>query len=153
METTVNLHDPYSYPLWPVLTAAAVLLILGIVIIILLVRKKNNGKGKNTMSFRSRSDVVNKYLKLIDEVESKHRNGEYSVRKCYEELSLCVREFVYEATGINVTTCTLADIRKLKMPSLEALIAKYYHPEFSEKSGFDAEKAIIEAKRVITAWN
>ena len=155
MDSTVKLHAPYSYPWWPVAVAGAVVLLLGIALAIWNYASKKNGRKekKKVPGERERNLIRFRYLKMIEEISTKYKSGEYIERECYEKLSICVREFVKEATGINVTACTLSDIRKLQMPSLEKLIEEYYFPEFSDKTGFNADEAIDEAKRVVTSWN
>lgn len=155
MESTVDLHMPYTYPWWPVAAAGAIVVLLGVALAIwnYASRKKHKEKKASAPGRAQRNDIRLRYLKLIDTIGTKYKDGGYSERECYEQLSICVREFVKEATGINVTACTLSDIQKLRMPSLEALIREYYFPEFSDKTGFDADRAIEEAKRVVSSWN
>ena len=155
MDSTVELHALYGYPWWPVAAAGAVMVLIGIGLAIWNYFSGKNKKKRKAqgMSQKERDIIRFKYLKLIDDIKTAYDSGECTERECYEKLSICVREFVKEATGINVTSCTLTDIRKLRMPSLEKLIAEYYFPEFSDRTGFNAPEAIEEAKRVVTSWN
>ena len=63
-------------------------------------------------------------------------------------ISVLIRLFVYELTGLEVQSCTLKDIKKLNIPVLYELIKEYYDPEFSKIS-----KGNIKTKEVISRWN
>lgn len=163
METSVNLQDPFSYSMWPIVLAEVVLIALTFTIIVLVINGKNKREVKsiepkqtqpvNMDTKKSKTDAKGIYLRKIEAIEMKYRSGELSKRACYQELSGCVREFVYTVTGVNVTTCTLMDIQRLKMPNLEMLITNYYHPEFAKDTECEVEQAIMEAKRVVNTWN
>lgn len=161
METSVNLQDPFSYSMWPIVLVEVILISLTFTIIILVINGKKKREVKkiepkqplNVDAKKSKTDVKGTYLRKIEAIEMKYRSGELSKRACYQELSGCVREFVYMVTGVNVTTCTLMDIQGLKMPNLEMLITNYYHPEFAKNTEYEVEQAIMEAKRVVNTWN
>lgn len=159
METSVNLQDPFSYSIWPIVLMGVVLVFLTIMIVLIIVKRKKKGEDKKTELIqpvpvkRNEMDLKNEYLKMIETVEKKYQSGELSGRDCYQELSRCVREFVYAITGVKVTTYTLTEIRKSEMPGLEKLITDYYHPEFAKETKEEVEQAITEAKRVVKTWN
>lgn len=162
MKTSVTLQNPFSYSLWPIVLAEVVLLILTLLLVFLFINSRNKKAAKKeqpkpqvhkVVTQRSGTDAKSAYLRRIDGIEKKYQNGELSGRECYQELSSCVREFVSEVSGVNVISYTLSDIQSMQMPSLETLIADYYHPEFAREAGFEVEQAIMEAKRVINTWN
>lgn len=159
METSVNLQSPFSYSIWPIVLMGVVFIFLTILIVLLVVKRKKKREDKKTEPIqpvpvkRDEMDVKKEYLNMIETIERKYQNGELSERNCYQELSRCVREFVYAITGVKVTTYTLTEIRKSKMPGLEKLISEYYHPEFAKETRDEVEQAITEAKRVIKTWN
>ena len=75
------------------------------------------------------------------------------IRAGYQELSIIIRTFVNEVTGIEVQNYALKEIKKLEMPLLYELIKEYYAPEFSENSLGDIENSINKTRKVIEKWN
>ncbi|MGN0437765.1 MAG: hypothetical protein ACI4F4_04520 [Lachnospiraceae bacterium] len=159
MDFTVKLQDPFSYALWPIVVLG--LVIIGIVIFY-IVQKVNRKPKKKPVAVSEQQKPVNavdvnglriKYLKQLDEVEEAFRSQKISVRKAFQKMSVIVRRFVEERTGIKTNSYTLADIKRLQMPQLESLISEFYSPEFSVKSEGDVFDALEKSRRIIEEWN
>jgi len=93
-----------------------------------------------------------KYIALCDNLGAGITGKQIPLRKGYQKLNEIIRFFVFEAVGIKVQNCTLADIEKLNMPSLYALMREYYKPEFAEISAGDIHEALRKTKEVIWHW-
>lgn len=159
MDITVKLQNPFSYALWPVILLG--LLIIGIVVALILL-KLNLKPKKKTEIVKEKPQPINvvdvnglraRYLKQLDEVEQAFRSQKLTIRKAYQNMSIIVRKFVQERTGIKANTYTLEDIKKLNIPQLEALISEFYSPEFSVKSEGDVYEALEKSRRIIEEWN
>ncbi len=76
--------------------------------------------------------LKNEYAQKLQKLAQEYNSGEKNKREAYQRLSLLIRGFVHEATGINVENYTKIEIKKLGMPQLDRLMAEYYVPEFAE---------------------
>ena len=86
-------------------------------------------------------------------LESELDGGMITSRKAYQELSMTIRLFVYELTGVEVQSYTLKEIKKLNIPVLYELIKEYYDPEFSKLSKGNIKLSIDKTRGVIQRWN
>ena len=131
MEVSVNLQEPFSYSIIPMI----VIIILTFVIAIYIIVKACNKVRKEKTNITKRLD-----------------NNNISIREAYQKLSSTIRYFVYEVTNIKVQNYTLQDIKKLDMPILYELVEEYYVPEFSEKSIGNIKLSIEKTRKVIEKW-
>lgn len=163
MPITVELQDMFSYSFW--LTAGTTVLVLLIGIIGLIVFIKTRNKKKTVVAKQapvqmkqpkgkpvSGEQIKQKYCVMIDELENQYRGGKLSNRKAYQELSVIVRRFVYEVTGVEVPNFTLEEINRLNMPSLYSLIAECYTPEFSVDKDGNIYDTMNKTRTVIKEW-
>ncbi len=165
METTVTLQPPFEYALW-VLIVGVVITIAAIALLILAVvwiKKKSTviASNSNAPVYRQAVpsvviDAKRRYCMQIQEVLNNYEQNNITKREGYQRLSLIIRGFVHETTGINVENCTLIEIKRLGIPQLNELIQEYYIPEFAEtdRSGsVKLEGSCNRAMGVIKAWN
>lgn len=158
METTVQLQEPFSYSVIPMVVIGLLLLAYVIYRIVefLLTRQK---KQKEEIAAKPVEKVVDlvalrqEYLDKVVRLEMKYKAEEIETRDAYSELSSIFRNFVYEATGVEAPKYTLHDIQGLNMPVLYNLVDNYYEPEFSEKSDRNMLESIDMTKRAIQLWN
>ncbi len=155
MQTSVNLQDPFSYSIYPIIAIALVL--IAISIYLFFTRKSNTVKKEVTqikeIEPKNLNNIKNKYIKKIDAVEERLLKNKITVRVAYQSLSTIIRLFVYEVTNIKVQNYTLKDIEKLNMPVLLQLIQEYYAPEFAEKSLGNIKASLEKTRKVIEKWN
>ncbi|MCL1852051.1 MAG: hypothetical protein FWF88_03340 [Peptococcaceae bacterium] len=141
MQTSVELQDPFSYSIYPILIAALLILVLSLFLLIrYLIKKKKQAAAleiRKSILAAELETYKQKYLQQLDEIAGRLQNDEISGRTAYQQLSMTIRLFVYEVTHIKVQNCTLSDIEKLDMPLLYELIREYYAPEFSEDNDGD----------------
>ncbi len=159
METSVKLQEPFSYAIWPIIAigmiAVAVIVYFIIEKMIEVSKKKRNTEIPvvRQKSFDEISAMKRKYITELYKIENDLKKNKISVRTAYQKMSVCIRKFVYEVTGIKVQHYTLQEIKTLNMPMLEELITEYYAPEFAQKSIGDTSASIEKTKRVIERWN
>ncbi|MGN0396368.1 MAG: hypothetical protein ACI4EF_13475 [Coprococcus sp.] len=159
MKTSVELQEPFSYAIWPmVIVGIIVVAMLGYYIIIKLYERSKRKQQKEVIVIKQKSPdeiavIKQKYIEELDKIESDLNADKISIRAAYQKMSICIRRFVHEVTGIKVHHYTLQDIRTLNMPMLEELIVEYYAPEFSRKSIGNVSASIEKTKRVIERWN
>ena len=153
METTVKLHDMFSYS--NKILVVLLLLIIFIVVLFFIIRYLMNRPKKIEVIVPEKKDVNSikrNYISKIDKLHSDLDNKTITSRKAYQELSSLIRNFVYEVTNIKVQSCTLKDIKKLNMPVLYELISEYYDPEFNKVSRGNILNSIDKTKEVINRW-
>ena len=94
--------------------------------------------------------IKKKYLMRLEDLS--HRVNKDAPRTNYQELSLLMRSFVAEVTGINVTKYTLKEIDRKKFPILYDMIEEFYSPEFSREGFGDPVIAIEKVRKGIEVW-
>lgn len=157
MQITVNLQEPFSYSIYPIVIVSFFIIIL--LIIIISIKLHNSKKQLKSAPIQKKLNTTDinrlkeKYIKLLDDIENKMQNEKISLRVAYQRLSTTIRYFVFEITNIKVQNCTLDDIKKLNMPQLYELIEEYYTPEFAKKSIGDIKSSIEKARKVIEKWS
>ena len=158
MKTSVTLQEPFSYSMIPMIVVGTLVALYGIYLIISILQKQPKKKiatpvPKKIISPADIRTIKSKYLAELENIKQALWTQQISTRDAYQKMSLCIRHFVYEVTGIQVQNYTLEDIKGLHMPGLEALIAEYYAPEFAMTSMSDSSASIERTKRVIELWN
>ncbi|MCY7325323.1 MAG: hypothetical protein LH605_04240 [Microbacteriaceae bacterium] len=94
-----------------------------------------------------------KYEVLISEVEAAHRSGELSLRAAHQRLSLLLRLFAYESSGIRAPHMTLADLREARNTPLSDAVAKLYPGEFEAVERGSVQDAAEVARRMVHSWS
>lgn len=158
MKTSITLQEPFSYSILPIIVVGVLAACCGLYFMVLIIRKSHKKKSTNqvtkkTISVADMKTIKIKYLTELEDIKQALWNGQLTTRDAYQKMSLCIRHFVYEVTGIQVQNYTLQDIRQLHMPGLEALITEYYAPEFAITSIGDSAASLERTKRVIELWN
>ena len=155
--TSVTLQLPFSYAILPLILLGILIIGYGIYLFICAIQKRRRKKPAlrlvNPPAPADIRTIKGKYLTRLENIRQALCKNQITTREAYQQMSLCIRHFVYEVTGIQVQNCTLEDIRKLHMPGLEALIAEYYAPEFAVNSQGDSAASLEKTKRVIELWN
>lgn len=160
MQTSVPLQDPFSYALWPILLLVVILLFISLVAVVwgilVLIKKVYKAPKKEIKAPRpvtkNKVTVKQEYLAKITSLEEDLKTEKIDVRECYQRLSVYIREFAYQMTGIDVTKFTLSEIKEIKMSQLDELIQEYYAPEFARESKGNAMISIAKTKKVIETW-
>jgi len=160
MVTSVELQDPMSYYLfWLILAIAAVVVVIFVQFFfrILLkdqLRKKKDKQPKVRPPKKKPLPVLKwEYLRRLDQLERGIYAGSYGQRTAYQELSMLIRNFVHEATGIKVHNYSLGEIRRVGIPGLTALVQEYYEPEFARQSMADVRASLFRTRKAIELWS
>lgn len=161
MQTSINLQEPFTYSLIPLIIAINVVIIIIITCYLIITRKsKNQLKIKEEKikeipekNIKNIPVIKNKYLDQLDSIEYKYKNNMIELRESYQMISETIRLFVFEITDITTQNYSLSEIKKLNIPHLYELIKEYYEPEFASKSIGNFDISINKARRVINEWN
>lgn len=158
MKTSVNLQEPFSYAVWPIVVVGALIAFYGLYLLVTVIKKHREKKPLEQKVVKQEmavdiNKIKRKYLTQLEIIRQELCNEKIATRDAYQKMSRCIRGFVYEVTGIQVQNCTLEDIKRLNMPKLEVLIAEYYTPEFAIRSIGDSNASLEKTKRAIELWN
>lgn len=158
MDTQIGIQDAYSYATWPMYLMVGVIVSFLLIVVIVTVIRKILKTAKKRPPKVVKPEPVN-LLKLktvclseLDKISIDLVNERIDTREAYQRTSASVRKFVHKATHVNVVNYTLEEIKQLKMPQLEELIADYYSPEFAWKSNADFADSMNKTKKVVEQW-
>jgi hypothetical protein len=149
---------PAQYPHFPVYLAAGILLLALVAGWYVFVIRFSRGRLPRTVVAGPvpRPDLPAlraKYLAMIAEVESEHRAGRLSERAVASRLSLLLRFFAFESSGVDAQVMTLTDLRSADLPSVTGAVAQYYPPAFREQHPGDPDAAVATAREVVLSWS
>ena len=157
MKTSVTLQDPFHYMIiWLII---AVIFIGLVVFSQIYFRKKLGDRLKRQKQIKLKKIAAEtlegkkrKYMNTLMFIESDLRAGKITVREAYQRMSICIRMFVSEVTGIKVHKYTLTEIRRVNIPQLTQIVKEYYEPEFALDSKSDVMSSISRTRSIIGNW-
>ncbi|KRF17883.1 hypothetical protein ASG90_06015 [Nocardioides sp. Soil797] len=91
----------------------------------------------------------------LDRIGHQVHAGQLSERLGYQQMSVVVRDFVSDASGLPARTMALADLRVAGVPNLAETIALMYPPAFSPsaESGESLQATLNRARGLVTSWS
>ena len=157
MKTSVELQDTFSYmPIWLIL---AILLLAAVIFVQVFFRVRFGDRLKRPKKIKIKKpspktlmQIKQTYMGEMNRIEGELRSGRITIRKAYNDMSKCIRNFVFEATGIPVDKYTLAEIKKVNIPALTQLVSEYYEPEFARFTYADINQSIYKTRKVLDLW-
>ena len=158
MQTSINLQEPFTYSVIPLMISICLSIIFIILIYLNKLAKKTKIENVEVKEIPEKNIknipvIKGKYLNQLDSIEYKYENQMIELRKAYQLISEAIRLFVFEITDITTQNYSLTEIKKLNIPILYNLIEEYYQPEFASKPIGDFKSSINKARRVINEWN
>ncbi|GGA58828.1 hypothetical protein GCM10011490_05990 [Pseudoclavibacter endophyticus] len=145
---------PYS-PIWGVLAAAlivGVVLYYGLTWLLTRPRPEAPPPAAAPTPVRSVPELQGVYLHEIDSILQRHAAGELSPRRAHAALSVTVREFLSEATGVPADKMTLTDLRQTPYVGATYAVAEYYPIVFGAQEAQSVEHGAHAARQVIALW-
>ncbi|MEE1115177.1 MAG: hypothetical protein UHN88_08895 [Eubacterium sp.] len=159
MKISIDLQEPLHYMiLWVIAAILAIAVIFAVQFFLRRILKKvlrDKPKKQPVPMERpglARALIRRKYLGQIDSLHQTFYSGGCGVREAYQRMSLIIRNFAHEMTGVEVQNFTLAEIRLLNIPELTYLVKDYYEPEFSLESIGDVRKSLGRTRKAIAEW-
>lgn len=146
MDTKRDISLPFNYneSLFKTLIIIIVLLILVYIYnrffktkVVRMIHKPNIPKLKS------------RYMERLEILYNKVNDNKIDVRGGYTELSNIVREFVEKVTGLNASSFSKNDAKKLGMDDLGLLMEEYYPPEFAKVGTGDILNSINKSINLI----
>lgn len=93
------------------------------------------------------------YLQRINDVERDAAAGKLSAREAHQHISLLLRKFVRDATGVDAPRMTQADLARHPLPAAAAVLGELYPAEFGPGPVPSVAGSAASARRVVQAWN
>jgi hypothetical protein len=97
--------------------------------------------------------LQSKYAGMIDEVELDSAAGRLSERAVHSRLSLLLRFFAFEASGVDAQVMTLSDLRASRLPAVTGAVEQYYPPAVRQQHPGDTSAALQTAREVVWSWS
>ncbi|QIX26240.1 hypothetical protein ncot_06200 [Nocardioides sp. JQ2195] len=142
--------DYASQWLWWALGAFALVVVFYLVVLVWsLLGGSRPGRPVDLPSARARA------LAELDRIGHQVHAGEMPERLGHQQMSVVVRGFVSDASGLPALTMALADLRAAGIPHLAETIALMYPPEFSPSGTGDAslQSTLDRARDVVSSWS
>ncbi|MEP6648483.1 MAG: hypothetical protein ABJA74_01020 [Lapillicoccus sp.] len=95
------------------------------------------------------------YIERIDEIVRLSDAGEVDARRAHQELSVTLREFVHDASGIGAPTMTLSELGHSRNPALgpvTEVVRGIYPVEFGPDRDTSVARAAAYARQVVAQW-
>lgn len=93
------------------------------------------------------------YLQRIDDVERDAAAGTRSARGSHQEISLLLRKFVRDATGVDAPRMTQSDLAGHPLPAAAAAVGALYPAAFGPDPVPPVASSAAAARRAVQAWN
>ncbi|SEE10776.1 hypothetical protein SAMN04489740_0674 [Arthrobacter alpinus] len=155
MPTDGTFYAPVGYSAWwPLAGAAILVLCLGwCAWIWISTRAQPSADVPGFIAPRNAETVRRKYLMLISSIEQRHSTGALTGRAAHLELSLAVRTFVHEMTGVKAQRMTLKQLRDHQLPLVADAVEQFYPGEFAAYSEQPSVAASAQAAgSVVSSW-
>lgn len=104
-------------------------------------------------SLRTIETVRTEYLERIDQTRRGHASGAVDSREAHHQLSQIVRSYVSEREGRQTMQMTLKDLRATPFTPLTEAVEKLYPGAFGVGTGVSVDRAVDEAKRLVSTWH
>lgn len=95
------------------------------------------------------------YTRRIDEVLARAAAGEIGQRRAHQQLSVLVRHFVQEVSGIAAPTMTLTELTEggARLTPVSQVVGELYPGEFGPHEATTLAGAGAVAKQVVARWS
>ncbi len=102
---------------------------------------------------RTTETVRSEYLQLIDQTRRAHASGSIDAREAHHRLSQIVRAFVSEREGQQTMQMTLKDLRATRFTPLIQAVERLYPGAFGTGTVASVDRAVDEARRLVSTWH
>lgn len=99
------------------------------------------------------NDLKEAYVQRIDAVASDAAAGQLTAREAHLELSLLVRSFARDVTGVDAPRLTLAELHRHPLPGVAEVIGRIYPGEFGLEPLPPVAQSAGTARQAVWQWN
>lgn len=149
-------HGPLQYsPVWMWAGLSLLLLLAGWYVFVFTSTRRPR-MDKNAADVAPLTDLPAlkaAYLQRITDVEHHAAAGNLAARSAHQEISLLLRRFVRDATGVDAPRMTHADLAEHPLPAAAAAIAALYPGEFGPEPLPAVEATAATARKAVRSWS
>jgi len=93
-------------------------------------------------------------LQELARLEAAVAGGRVPVRSGFQQLSLAVRSFTEDTTGVRARSMTLEELRTSADPRVAEAVAEMYPPEFApeDADADDFARSLARARELVSSW-
>ena len=142
---------PYS-PLWMWCGAALLALVAGWFVFVFATTPPDPKPKRTHTALTDLPALKAAYLQRINDVEVDAAGGHLTAREAHQELSLLLRGFVRDATGVDATRMTQQDLARHPLPAAAAVVAVLYPAEFGPDPLPHVGTSAALACEAVRAW-
>lgn len=156
MQADPGFYAPLQYsPLWTWAGAALLALVAGWYVFIAAATRRRplETAARRPAALTDLPALKAAYLQRIDDAESRAAAGHLSLRATHQEISLLLRSFIRDATGVDALRMTRDDLERHPLPSAAAAVGTLYPGEFGPEPLPSASAAAAHARQVVGTWN
>lgn len=144
---------PYN-PLWTWAGAALVLLVAAWYVFVLAGTRRPRPKpASRPAPLTDLPALQTAYLQRIAEVEQQAAAGNIGARAAHQEISLLLRRFVRDATGVDAPRMTQADLSKHPLPEAANAVGALYPGEFGPEPLPAVASSAATAREAVRSWS
>lgn len=156
MQDSGGFYGPLQYsPAWLWAGIGLLVLVLGWYVLVFLSTRQRTGPAA-APRFTPPSDIhrlKEAYLQRIDAVEADAAAGLLTSRASHQELSLLVRKFTRDVTGVDAPRMTLAELDSHPLPAAATAVGRLYPGEFGAEPLPPLARSAETARQAVRSWN
>ena len=145
--------DPYA-AWWPWVGVALLLVVAGWYLLVAHLTRERPESEPVPLPGDRVARLRAEYARQIDLVVAREQDGAISARSAHQQLSVLVRHFVQELSGIRAPTMTLSDLAATgsRLTPVARVVSQLYPGEFAPESAASVAGAADVAKEVVRRW-
>ncbi|MEV4991329.1 hypothetical protein [Pseudarthrobacter sp. LMD1-1-1.1] len=158
MQAEPGFYGPLQYsPAWMWCGAALLALVAGWYVFVLATTRpaarSQPGSAGSRSTLTELTALKAAYLERIHDVDREAAAGNLAERAAHQEISLLLRGFVRDATGVDATRMTHQDLARHPLPAAAAVIEALYPAEFGPGPLPSVTASAARASEAVRAWN
>ena len=159
MQADPGFFAPLQYsPAWAWCGAALLALVAGWYVFVLATtrpagRMEPSGSAQGRSALTDLSALKAAYLQRIRDVEQAAAAGRVDARPAHQEISLLLRGFVRDATGVDATRMTHQDLARHPLPAAADAVKALYPAEFGPGPLPSVAASAASASAAVRAWS
>lgn len=155
MQGDPGFHGPLPYsPMWLWAGLGLLLLVAAWYIFVFTsTRQPRQDTARVTAPLTDLPALKAAYLQRISDVEHNAAAGSLAARAAHQEISLLLRRFVRDATGVDAPRMTHADLAEHPLPAAAAAISALYPGEFGPEPLPAVAASAATAREAVRSWS